>query len=236
MELAEFAELVESARKVFGALTDAAVWADLFHKDLANPGGKPVPNPIHLPSYAKKMVHEVDFGKVMAALDIGDKAALAIDWIPKLHYIQNDDLVYSIAVLSAVDFNGAKKHLEDIARIQDPDPKAGGDKTAVLARINPLRNEFADSLNLIKIPVTRYPQYYLDQFRNAAIGGGKELVSALQANWPMVKQALQDGTVVLNNAIGEPSDPAAGKTATGLNKVTEGWLESAKVWRDSKKA
>lgn len=219
---------LEETRKIIGLISDTAVLADLFVKDGT---GKFIPNPVTLPGYARNNAHTVDFNTVMAVLDPAERVALELQWIPTLHPIQNDDLAITVAAIKCVDLNTAKTHLKDIAAVNDPGPSAPGETAdAVLARINEARTQLADSLNLIKNPVTKYHQYFIDEIKGEVFGSGAALVAFLQSNWPVVKAIINTRVEGINTSIERPAGPVNPTTGKpddpgGLHACSLSFLE-----------
>lgn len=230
MEIAEVRAAFEEVRKLFSLLTDAAVWADLFH---TNAAGKVVPNAQHLPGYVKTRDHIAKFGEVMyevGKIDSNARTALLVHWIPTLHHIQNDDLIVSIAAAATVNMEAARDSMLHIASISDPDPgNAPQSRSAILKRINSARNAEANSLHLIKLKPEMYGQFYIDQIKGGLFGSGKALLAFLQANWPTVKQTIIDRIGSINAAIGQPANPVTGAPATGLAAKADGFRARMKV-------
>lgn len=227
MELAELRVAFEEARKVFSAVTDAAVWADLFHKTAT---GQVVPNAQHLPGYVKNRQHVAQFNRVVhevGKVDSNARTALLVHWIPSLHSIQNDDLIVSIAAAADVSMDAARDTMLHIAGMPDPNPTAGGTRDEIIARINSARTAEADSLNLVRLKPEMYAQFYIDQIKGGFWQSGAKFVAFLQANWPAVKAVLIDRVKTINDAINTP--------ATGLVAKTNSWADRMKAWADAAK-
>jgi hypothetical protein len=210
MEIAEMGEALEQLRKIFGFFTDAAVWADLFHKEV---GGKVVPNAQQLPGYVKNRQHVAKFGQAMAEVEkkqSNARTAILDHWMasPRMHPIQSDDVVVSIAAMADCDMTAAVNALLQIAKITDPEPgNPDQSRDAVLLRINNERDRVAESLQLIKRPVEMYAQYHIDKIKGGVLGSGAQAIAYLQKNWPIIEKLLVARTASINKAIDRPAGP-----------------------------